>query len=271
MFRDSFTYNAYIVADNLLHQDQSERCAKYVRQAEERREEYKKWQRPSYAYRGTLWPANYVPTAEDVLDVKEAFQEGRAVPHQIVSLILTHASKLDHPHEFIGADFPRRIGLYQMHTPERFVRVMQPAEVYTLMLGGEDVLTSVWLERAALHKPTEQGKVAALWRQLVGGAEWPNKDSALRLLKKIPELAGPLPEIFNRHDEFYGAQRGTYRSLVNELGSEERAVTMMAAFAHAREQQKEDERLAAENGGVIARTIYRVKHWTPFICAGSGY
>ncbi len=271
MFRDSFTYSAYTVADAHVHKDQADRCAGYARTAEERRKDHKKWQRPSYAYCGTLWPAQYVPTAQDVLDVKEAFQEGRAIPHQIVSLIMAHASRLDQPHEFLGADFPRRISLYQMHTPERFVTVMQPAEVHSLMLVGEDVLTSVWLERAALQEPSKQGKIAGLWRQVTGASEWPNQDMALRLLQKTPELVGPKPEIFNRHDEFYRAQPGTYRSLVTELGSEERAVTMMASFAYAREQQKREERMAVANGGVVARTIDRVRHWTPFVFAGSGY
>jgi hypothetical protein len=255
-----------------LHREQVAKCNSLLRHHAEIKSGKIK-PRPALQDYGSLWSRNYEPTAEDVGDIKVAYAEGRAVPHQIVDLVIAKAARMENPQAFLGQDFPRQFGRRNFYTPERYNADIHPVEVSMLLSSGSAILTSVWLERTA-QQPEPNWLVRV--HQRISGSEPSEyaKGLALRLLKKTPELVGPLPEAFNQYDELYQAPRGTYRALMTEKGHEG-AVEVMADFERAR-KQAEQKRGAREIAEIERGGIYNgLKRWVrdslSLQCGPGGY
>ena len=265
-------YAVFIDPVAKLHREQIAECAKMLKRHEEIKAGKIKPRAALQDY-GCLWSPTYQPTAEDVSDIKAAKADGRAIPHQIVDLVIVKAARLDQPHAFLGHDFPRQFDRRDFYTPERYMAEIHPTEISMMLSSGSAVLTSVWLERAA-----QQPEPSWLMKthQRICGVE-PNEYAAtlaLRLLKKQPELVGPRPEVFNQFDEFYQAPRGTYRALMTEKGHEG-AVEAMADFDRAR-RQANDKRAAKEIAEIERGGIYNgIKRWirdsVSLQCGPGGY
>jgi hypothetical protein len=251
-------YSTYIDPRIKLHREQIEECGRLLRLHEENTKSKIKARGALQDY-GPLWPTRYEPTAEDVSDIKLAHAEGRAVPHQIVDLVIAKAARMENPHQFLGADFPSEFTRADFYTPERYNATIHPVEIAMLLSGGTRVLTSVWLERAG-QVPEPSWLMKAHQRITAQEPSVYAANLAMRLLKKAPEFVGPLPEAFNQYDELYQAARGTYRTLMTEKGHEG-AVAAMAAFDRARAEQRA-ERAAKECAEIARGGIYNgIKHW----------
>lgn len=258
MFVDQ--YATYIDPVERLHREQVRLCGDMLKRHEEMKASKIK-PRPALQDYGFLWPRDYDPTPEDVADIKLAYQQGRPVPHQIVDLVIAKAARLDDPSVFLGKDFPRQFGRQHFYTPERYNAEIHPKEISMLLSGGsgQDVLTSVWLERAA--QAPEPGLLARLHRRVTSAepGEYA-KTLAFRLLKPAHELVGPPREVFNRHDDFFQMPQGSYRALMTENGHD-RAIEIMGDFDRARKQEAA-ERGAREMKDVMSGKISsRVRVW----------
>ena len=252
-------YAAFITPTKTPHSEQIAACERMVaRHAEIKAGKIKP--RAALQDYGRLWARTYDPTAEDVSDIKAAHREGRAVPHQIVDLVIAKAARMEDPAAFLGHDFPRAFSRSDFYTPERYNADIKLVEISMLLSAGDKVLTSVWLERAA--QIPEPGWLMKAHQRICDGGK-PSAyaaNLAMRLLKKQPELVGPLPEAFNRYDELYQAPHGTYRALMTEQGHEG-AVQAMADFDRARKQVAA-ERSAKESAEIARGGFYvGIKHW----------
>ncbi len=266
-------YAVYIDPIEKLHRAQIAACIQIQKRAEEAKA-HKIKPRPRLQDFGHLWSPRYEPTAEDVHDIKAARAEGRTVPHQIVDLVIAKAARLEDPYVFLGRDFPKQFGRNDFYTPERYVSDIHPKEIPALLnAGGQGVLTSVWLERAAqIPEPS--------WLARIHGHVTASEPSeytanlAMRLLKKAPEFVGPPREVFNRYDEFYHAPAGSYRKLMTDQGHD-KAVEMLRDFDMAR-RQAEAERGAREvaeikQGGIYYGLKYWIKDSLSLQCGPGGY